>query len=190
RPQANRARKGSIPRCRNPATRGRGSVADTLKERKEMGTMQISRQVRKANSFSATRELRELERFFMARDKVHQPLRRVVKNLSKGKSDDGVVGGMGLNAHRYRRATTDVDVLLTVEGLEAFRQRFLDKEYEQAPRRPRRFVDLKSSVTIDMHIAGRFPGSGKPGQIAFPEPSAVPKERKGTRYVTFPPLID
>ena len=165
-------------------------MADTFEERKEMGTMQISRRVRKANSFSATRELHEMERFFMAKDKVHQTLRRVAKNLSRAKIDYAVLGGMALNAHRYRRATTDVDVLLTAEGLEAFRQRFLDKEYEQAARRPRRFVDLKSGVTIDMLVAGRFPGSGKPGPIAFPEPSAVAQEMEGIRYVNLATLID
>jgi len=152
--------------------------------------MQASKRARTSKSFSATRELQELERFFMAKDKVHQTLRRVVKNLSKAKIDYAVLGGMALNAHRYRRATTDVDLLVTAQGLAAFRERFLGKEYGQAPRRPRRFVDLKSGVTIDMLVAGRFPGSGEPGPIAFPEPSAVAQVMEGIRYVTLATLID
>lgn len=144
----------------------------------------------KGRPFSATRELQELERFFMAKDKVHQTLRRVVKNLSKAKIDHAVMGGMALSAHRYRRATTDVDVLLTADGLAAFRQKFLGKDYDQAPRRPRRFIDRKNGVTIDMLVAGRFPGSGQPGPIAFPDPSAVAQEIEGIRYVNLATLIE
>jgi hypothetical protein len=101
-----------------------------------------------------------------------------------------VLGGMALSAHRYRRATTDVDVLLTTDGLAAFREKFLAKSYNQAPRRPRRFVDLKSGVIIDILVAGRFPGSGAPGPVVFPEPSAVAQEIEGIRYVNLPTLID
>jgi hypothetical protein len=152
--------------------------------------MSSPKQALKRDGFSATGELRELERFFMAKDKVHQTLRRVVKYLSKAKIEYAVLGGMALNAHRYRRATTDVDVLLTAEGLGVFRDRFLDKEYDQAPRRPRRFVDRKSGVTIDMLVAGRFPGSGAPGPVAFPDPSAVAQEIEGIHYVNLPTLIE
>jgi hypothetical protein len=160
------------------------------KEAGETDTMRSPRPPFKEKTFSATRELQELERFFMAKDKVHQTLRRVVKNLSKAKIDYAVLGGMALSAYRYRRATTDVDVLLTADGLEVFRERFLDKDYDQAPRRPRRFVDRKSGVTIDMLVAGRFPGSGKPGPVAFPEPVAVAQEMEGIRYVNLPTLIE
>ena len=63
----------------------------------------------------------------MAKDQVHKTLKRVVKHLNKAKIPYAVLGGMALSAHRYRRATTDVDVLLTAEGLDAFRRKYLDK---------------------------------------------------------------
>jgi hypothetical protein len=52
--------------------------------------MPSSKQALGRDGFSATGEPRELERFFMAKDKVHQTLRRVVKNLSKAKIEYAV----------------------------------------------------------------------------------------------------
>jgi hypothetical protein len=149
-----------------------------------------SRNSEDGEPFSATRELMELERFFMAKDQVHKTLKRVVRHLSKAKIAYAVLGGMALSAHRYRRATTDVDVLLTAEGLDAFRGKYLDKNYDQAPRRPRRFVDRLNGVTIDMLVTGRFPGSGQPGPIAFPDPTIAGQEIDGIRYVNLISLVE
>jgi hypothetical protein len=140
--------------------------------------------------FSATHELREMERFFMAKDEVHKTLRRVVKQLTKSKIAYAVLGGMALSAHRYRRATTYLDVLVTADGLASFRHNFLDKDYDQAGRRPRRFVDRKNGVTIDMLETGHFPGRGDPGPIAFPNPANVGQEIEGIRYVNLATLVE
>jgi hypothetical protein len=126
----------------------------------------------------------------MAKDQVHKTLKRVVKHLNKAKIPYAVLGGMALSAHRYRRATTDVDVLLTAEGLDAFRRKYLDKHYDQAPRRPRRFIDRLNGVTIDMLVTGRFPGSGRPGPIAFPDPTIAGQEIDGIWYVNLIALVE
>jgi hypothetical protein len=117
--------------------------------------------------------LKELELFFQGRDRVHQSMRRLVKRLDKAKIPYAIMGGMAVFAHKHRRATNDVDVLLTEAGFEEFRNRFVPKEYDPIPGRPRRFVERSSEVTLDVLVTGRYPGSGKPGPIAFPDPATV-----------------
>ena len=68
-------------------------------------------------------------------------MRRLAKRLERAGIPYAIVGGMAVNAHKYRRTTDDVDVLLTPEGLAEFRERFVTKNYRQKRRRPRRFVD-------------------------------------------------
>jgi hypothetical protein len=64
-------------------------------------------------------------------------------------------------------------VLLTPEGLEAFKKRFVPKQYQTVPQRSRRFVDRANEITVDFLVTGKYPGSGKPGPIAFPDPAQV-----------------
>lgn len=123
--------------------------------------------------FSFSRRLKEIDMFFEGRDAVHRTLRRLVKRLEKAKIPYAIVGAMAVNAHRYRRTTTDVDVLLTPAGFDDFRRLFVPKEYETVPRRSRRFVDSKDKVGVDVLVTGLFPGTGEPGPIAYPDPAQV-----------------
>jgi hypothetical protein len=130
-----------------------------------------------------------MEQFFRGKDQVHRTLRRLVKKLEKARIAYAVLGGMALNAHRYRRVTTDVDVLLTAEGLVEFKRRFVGKDYEPVERRPRRFTDRKNGVRLDVLVTGHFPGSGRPGPIAFPNPSQVAQRLEDVVYVDLVNLI-
>jgi hypothetical protein len=123
--------------------------------------------------FSFTQRLKEIDMFFQAKDPVHQTMRRTAQRLKRAGIAYAILGGMALNAHRYRRTTNDVDFLLTQEGLVAFCRDFVGKHYDRVSGRPRRFLDRKSGVTIDILVTGRFRGTGKPGPIAFPDPAAV-----------------
>lgn len=62
-----------------------------------------------------------------------------------------IAGALAANAHGHARTTEDVDVLLTREGLTAFKARW---------RRDRRACSPASS-----------PATGKPKPVAFPDPS-------------------
>jgi hypothetical protein len=96
---------------------------------------------------------------------------------------------MAVFAHQHRRATNDVDVLLTPEGLAAFREQFVPKNYDSVPNRGRRFVDRTSKVSIDVLVTGRFPGTGKPGPIAYPDPAAVGETVEQIQVIDLPTLI-
>ncbi len=140
-------------------------------------------------AFSFWEQLKGVSMFFSGKDEVHKSMRRVVKHLEKAKIPYAVVGGMAVLAHRYRRTTDDVDILLTAEGLAEFRRRFVPKNYDTVPKRSRRFVDHTNEVTIDFLVTNMFPGSGKPGPIAYPDPLAVSEIIDDIRVLDLPTLI-
>ena len=108
--------------------------------------------------------------FFQAKDAVHETMRRVAERLRGTGIPFAIAGGMAVNAHHCQRTTAAVDILVTAEGLAEFRRLFVTGEYEPLPGRSRRFVDRVNRVTLDLLVTGRFPGSGTPGPIAFPDP--------------------
>jgi hypothetical protein len=142
-----------------------------------------------AKAFSFVERLREIDLFFRGRDPVHQTMRRIVKRLEKAGIAYAVVGGMAVNAHRYQRTTGDVDLLLTEEGFAEFRRRFVPKQYTTTSGRPRRFVDRLNQISLDILVTGRFPGSGQPGPIAFPDPADVSEAIAGYRVIDLPTLV-
>jgi len=127
--------------------------------------------------------------FFEGRGREHKTMRRLVRRLERAGIPYAVMGGMAVNAHEHRRTTGDVDVLLTSKGLVEFKQRFAPKNYAAVPNRPRRFVDKINQVEVDILVTGLFPGSGKPGPIAFPEPTSVSEIINKIRVVDMVTLI-
>jgi hypothetical protein len=139
--------------------------------------------------FSFMRRLKEISMFFEKRSPQHKAMRRLVRRLKKAGIPYAIMGAMAVNAHRAERTTKDVDVLLTQEGLDRFRQEFVGNDYEQVEGRPRRFVEKESGVTLDVLVTGRYPGRGKPGPISFPDPEQASEEIEKTRVLTLPHLI-
>jgi hypothetical protein len=126
-------------------------------------------------AFSA--RLTEIDMFFQGTSPVHETMNRVVAKLEEAGIAYAIAGGMAVNAHRHERTTKDVDFLLTAAGLAAFRARYLSGEFDPTPGRPRRFVDRANGVFFDILVTGLFPGSGRPGPIAFPDPDDRPTAR-------------
>jgi hypothetical protein len=124
-------------------------------------------------TFSFVRRLKEIDLFFQGKDEVHKSLRRIVKRLERAGIPYAIVGGMAVNAHKYQRTTADVDLLLTAEGLAEFVKRYVTKNYVRKPERTRQFLDKANDVGVDILVTGLFPGSGKPGPIAYPDPDEV-----------------
>lgn len=133
--------------------------------------------------------LKEIDRFFEGRGREHKTMRRLVQKLEKAKIPYAIMGAMAVNAHHYERTTKDVDVLLTPEGFAEFCRRFVPKAYDPTPGRPRRFLDRRHQITFDILVTGLFPGSGKPGPIAFPDPDEVSEVIQSIRVVKLPTLI-
>src|SRR5687768_11793867 len=117
--------------------------------------------------------LKEISRFFLGKDEVHLAMRRLVRRLDRAGINYALIGGMAVNAHHYRPTTNDVEVLLPPDGLAAFRQRFVPRWYAPVPDRARRFTERSGGVRIDVLLTGLYPGSGRPGPFAFPDPETV-----------------
>jgi hypothetical protein len=148
-----------------------------------------SKRAIKDRPFSFMRRLKEISMFFQGKDEVHKTLRRVVKRLEKAGISYAVMGGMAVNAHKYQRTTGDVDVLLTEEGLEEFQKRYVGKNYARKEGHSRRFIDRVNNIQVDCLVTGRFPGSGKPGPIAFPDPDDVAEAIGKIRVVNLATLV-
>jgi hypothetical protein len=149
------------------------------------------REIRYTDSRSADEILRESESFFAGRGAVHTTLRSLVDRLEEESIPYAIVGGMALNLFGFARQTVDVDVLLTKDGLEKFRERLVGFGYAPAfPGASRAFRDTETGVRIDFLTTGEYPGDGKPKPVAFPDPSSSAIDRGPYRVITMEKLID
>ena len=57
------------------------------------------------------------------------------------------------------------------------------------PGRPRRFLDRTTGLTFDFLVTGMFPGSGRPGPIAYPDPADVRQTIRDLPVVNLSTLI-
>ena len=126
--------------------------------------------------FSFARRLQEIDMFFQGKDPVHQTMRRIARRLARAGITYAIAGGMAVNAHKYSRTTGDVDILLSEQGFDQFCRLFVGKWYERRAGRMRRFVDRQNGVGVDVLVEGMFPGTGKPGPIAYPTPEEVTEQ--------------
>jgi len=136
-------------------------------------------------------DFRRGSRFFMQEGEVYETLRRLAKRLREESLDYALIGGMALVAHGYRRFTEDVDILMTPEALEAFRQRLVGLGYRPSfPGASKSFRDAETGVTIEVVTSGEYPGDGKPKAVSFPDPRQARFERDGLWLITLEKLVE
>jgi hypothetical protein len=128
--------------------------------------------------------VRAAERFFMGEAEVHKALDKLVDLLNRESIPYAVIGAMALNEFGYRRVTVDVDVLLTPEGLAAFKARHLGRGYAEKFPGSRGVRDTEHGVDIDVVLTGSYPGDGKPKPVVFPDPAQAAE--RGARIALLP----
>jgi len=134
--------------------------------------------------------LEEMDRFFMKEGKVHDTLRRLARRLADEDIAYAIIGGMALFLHGYARETQDVDLILTPEGLEEFRDKLIGRGYLPAfTGAVKSFRDTNTHVKIEVLAAGEYPG-GKPGSIVFPDPETAKVERDSVWVISLEKLIE
>jgi hypothetical protein len=134
--------------------------------------------------------LREISMFFDGTDRVHQAMRKIAALFGERQIAYVIIGGMAVNAHGHRRTTGDVDFLIRPESLAAVKQMVQDGVLRRDPSRARRFYEVTTDVRIDVLLAGGFPGSGRPGPIAFPDPQSASETLDNLLFVKLPMLIE
>jgi hypothetical protein len=133
--------------------------------------------------------LREGSMHFEGESAVHKALRRIAARLEELGVDYAIAGGMALFFHGYRRFTEDVDVLITPEGLAKVHDELEGRGYVRPFEKSKNLRDAENRVRIDFIVTGQYPGSGKPGPVAFPDPKGVAEVRDGVRIVSLPALL-
>lgn len=132
----------------------------------------------------------EATRFFMGQSDVQRALEKVAHLLEEDGIPYAIIGAMALNAYGYRRLTVDVDLLLTPEGLEAFKAKHLGLGYVQKFPGSKGLRDTEHGVPIDVVLAGEYPGDGKPKPVAFPDPASVAVRGERVALLPLPRLIE
>ena len=126
----------------------------------------------------------------MRDDPVHQTLRRITSKLEELAIPYAVVGGMALVAHGYDRTTTDVNILLTQEGLKRAHDALEGLGYVPPFAGSEHLRDTTTGVRVEFLIAGQFPGDGKNKPVAFPDPAEVATDINGIQYIELPSLLE
>jgi hypothetical protein len=127
----------------------------------------------------------------MRKGDVFDTVRRLARHLDDEGLDYVVVGGLAVGEHGYARATEDVDILMTREGLEAFKERFLGRGYLPAFQgASKSFKDTETGIRIEVLTTGEYPGDGKPKPVAFPNPRDVSVQGDDFRHISLEALLE
>ena len=85
----------------------------------------------------------------------------------------------------------DIDLLITTQGLAAFRDRYEGLDYVPAfPGAEKQFRATETGVRVDFITAGEYPGDGKPKPVAFPDPAEASVEMDGIRVIVLEKFIE
>ena len=128
--------------------------------------------------------------YFMERSPVHLAAEELARHLEEAGIDYAIAGALSLGAYGFVRATEDVDVIVTREGLEKFKERWLGLGYVNLRPGGKPVRDTIHNVKIDFLLAGDFPGDGKPKPVVVPEPRTASVAGRKYRVVSLPKLIE
>ena len=134
--------------------------------------------------------LRFTEEFHMQNSAVHRALDRLVRRLRDADLRYAVVGAMALNGHGYRRATVDIDILVSPAGLRAFKEEWLGRGYVEQFEGSRGVRDTEDGVPIYFLLSGEYPGDGQPQAVRFPDPEDVAETVDGVSLARLDTLIE
>ena len=121
---------------------------------------------------------------------VFKTLHRIARRLKDLGIPYAVVGGMALFEHGFQRFTTDVDLLVTPEGLKEIHERLVGLGYVPPFAGSKQLRDAETGVRIEFLVTGGYPGDGKPKPVAFPDPATVGVDRDGITYLSLPSLVE
>ena len=134
--------------------------------------------------------VRHAAEFFMGKADVQRALEILAHRLEQLEIPYAIVGAMAMNEYGYRRVTEDVDVLLTREGLDRFKQHWLGRGYVEKFHGSRGLRDTENGVAIDIVVTGDYPGDGRPKPVVFPDPADHARRGSRVRLLPLQKLIE
>jgi hypothetical protein len=129
--------------------------------------------------------------FFRGQGMLNNTLSRIIADLEQNDIPYAVIGAVALNQHGYKRFTDDIDLLMTKEGLQKFRNQLVGRGYVPAfSGATREFKTSADNVRVEIITAGEYPGDGKPKPVVFPDPGECSEEIAGIRTISLAKLIE
>ena len=126
----------------------------------------------------------------MKKSPVHRAAEEITRRLEAAGIDYALAGAVSLGVYGYVRATDDVDIIITKQGLAAFKDRWVGLGYANVFKGGKSVRDTENNVKIDFLIAGEFPGDGKPKPVTVPVPATASVISGNYRVVSLPKLIE
>ncbi len=140
---------------------------------------------------SPTAAYSEALRFFNGNGMLNDALSRLVRDLERQSIDYAIIGAVALNQHGFQRLTVDIDLLLSAEGLDRFREKLVGLGYRPAFEGARKkFRTVQENIPIDIISAGEFPGDGKPKPVVFPDPAEASIVIDGVKTISLEKLVE
>jgi hypothetical protein len=136
------------------------------------------------------RGLEVASEYFMGKADVQSAARRIAARLQELGIEYAIAGGLAVTAHGHLRVTTDVDLLLTEEGLARFKAESLGRGWVEKFAGSTGVRDTVHDVEVDVLLTGGFPGDGQPADLAFPDPSDASDAQEGLRYINLRVLVE
>jgi hypothetical protein len=129
--------------------------------------------------------------FFRGKGMLNDALKKLARDLDKNGIDYVVIGAIALNQHGYQRFTTDIDLLLTREGLDEFHEKLVGLGYRPAFTGARKkFRTTGENVPVEVITSGEYPGDGLPKPIRFPNPDEAAVVIDGVKTLSLEKLIE
>jgi hypothetical protein len=128
--------------------------------------------------------------FYMNKSPVHLAAEEIARLLTEAGIDYAIAGALSLAVHGFVRATEDVDIIITREGLERFKRDWIGRGYVSLRPGGKPIRDTARNVKIDFLLTGEYPGDGKPKPVAIPDPAKVAIFGERYRVVSLPSLIE
>jgi hypothetical protein len=121
---------------------------------------------------------------------VHRTMRKITRRLDELGIPYAVVGAMAMFFHGYQRFTTDIDILVTREGLRQIHDALEGRGYLPPFTGSKHLRDTDTGVRVEFLTAGDYPGDGKPKPVAFPNPEEARVEIEGIQFLQLPKIVE
>jgi len=126
------------------------------------------------------RTLRTMGEFAAGEAPVQKAARKIARALEELGIPYVVAGALAVAANGLERQTVDVDLILTKEGLAAFKQRWLGLGWVEPFQGSKGLRDTEYNLKIDVLTTDEKPGDGKSCPFNFPDPETVGEPFRGT----------
>lgn len=130
-------------------------------------------------------------RYFMGEGELNKTVAQLASDLDRHGIEYMVIGAVALTAHGYLRFTSDVDLVLTGNGLEKFHRELMGRGYRPAfEGAKKKFRSTQNNVAIEVITTGDYPGDGQPKPVSFPSPATASIRINGVQVVTLEKLVE